>query len=112
MLESEMIDAIFQAKTMRDYWMTLATERVAVECEIERYWVEQSGKRTERRIDGSESARSSPGSEEIDSSNTPFLILRLLKAHSVLETTHKNTSFSIPSRQRTSQRYPTPPTFP
>ena len=52
-----MIDAIFQAKTMRDYWMTLATERVAVECEIERYWVEQSGKRTERRIDGSESAR-------------------------------------------------------
>jgi hypothetical protein len=37
--------------------MTLATERVAVECEIERYWVEVSGKRTERRIDGSESAR-------------------------------------------------------
>jgi len=56
-LESEMIDAICQAKTIRDYWMTLATERVAVECEIERYWVEQSGKRSERRIDGSESAR-------------------------------------------------------
>jgi hypothetical protein len=37
--------------------MTLATERVAVECEIERYWIEQSGKRSERRIDGSESAR-------------------------------------------------------
>lgn len=37
--------------------MTLATERVAVECEIERYWVEVSGKRTERRIDGTESAR-------------------------------------------------------
>jgi hypothetical protein len=37
--------------------MTLATERVAVECEIERYWVEVSGKRSERRIDGTESAR-------------------------------------------------------
>jgi hypothetical protein len=56
-LESQMIDAICQAKTIRDYWMTLATERVAVECEVERYWVEISGKRTERRIDGSESAR-------------------------------------------------------
>jgi hypothetical protein len=55
-LESEMIDAICQAKTIRDYWMTLATERVAVECEIERYWVQVSGKRSERRIDGTESA--------------------------------------------------------
>jgi hypothetical protein len=32
-LESEPIDAKFQAKTIRDYWMTLATERVAVESE-------------------------------------------------------------------------------
>src|SRR4030095_1895483 len=56
-LESEMIDAICQAKTIRDYWMTFAIERVAVECEIERFWVEVGGKRTERRIDGSESAR-------------------------------------------------------
>lgn len=38
MLESQMIDAICQAQTIREYWMTLATERVAVECEIERYW--------------------------------------------------------------------------
>lgn len=56
-LESQLIDSICQIQTIREYWMTLATERVAVECEIERYWVEQSGKRTERRIDGSESAR-------------------------------------------------------
>ena len=32
-LESELIDAICHAKTIRDYWMTLATETVAVECE-------------------------------------------------------------------------------
>jgi hypothetical protein len=56
-LESQMIDAICQAQTIREYWMTLATERVAVECEIERFWVEYNGKRSERRIDGSESAR-------------------------------------------------------
>ena len=35
-LESQMIDAICQAQTIREYWMTLATERVAVDCEIER----------------------------------------------------------------------------
>ena len=52
-----MIDAICQAQTIREYWMTLATERVAVECEIEHFWVEYNGKRSERRIDGSESAR-------------------------------------------------------
>lgn len=56
-LESQMIDAICQAQTIREYWMRLATERVAVECEIERYWVEIRGKRSERQIDGSESAR-------------------------------------------------------
>ena len=56
-LESQMIDAICQAQTIREYWMTLATERVAVECEIERFWVEYNGKRSEKRIDGSESAR-------------------------------------------------------
>ena len=37
--------------------MTLATERVAVECEIEIFFVEFNGKRSEKRIDGSESAR-------------------------------------------------------
>lgn len=56
-LESQMIDAICQAQTIREYWMTLATERVAVECEIEVYFVELTGKRSERRLDGSESAR-------------------------------------------------------
>ena len=56
-LESQMIDAICQAQTIREYWMRLATERVAVECEIERFWVESNGKRSEKRIDGSESAR-------------------------------------------------------
>lgn len=56
-LESQMIDAICQAQTIREYWMTLATGRVAVECEIERYFVIVSGKRSERKIDGSESAR-------------------------------------------------------
>ena len=56
-LESQMIDAICQAQTIREYWMTLATERVAVECEIERFWVEFKGKRSEKRLDGSESAR-------------------------------------------------------
>jgi hypothetical protein len=56
-LESQMIDAICQAQTIRDYYMRLATERVAVECEIERFWVEKYGKRHERYIDGSESAR-------------------------------------------------------
>ena len=56
-LESQMIDAICQAQTIREYWMTLATERVAIECEIERFWVEYNGKRSEKRIDGSESAR-------------------------------------------------------
>lgn len=47
-------------RPIRDYWMTLATERVAVECEIERYFVLVSGKRSERRIDGTESARGMP----------------------------------------------------
>lgn len=56
-LESQMIDTICQAQTIREYWMTLATERVAVECEIERFWVEYNGKRSEKRIDGSASAR-------------------------------------------------------
>jgi hypothetical protein len=56
-LENQMIDAICQAQTIREYWMRLATSRVAVECEIERYWVEVNGKRSEKRIDGSESAR-------------------------------------------------------
>ena len=56
-LESQMIDVICQAQTIREYWMTLATERVAVECEIEQFWVEFNGKRSEMRIDGSESAR-------------------------------------------------------
>jgi hypothetical protein len=56
-LESQLIDAICQAQTIRDYWTTLATERVAVECEIERYWVDVRGIRSERQIDGSESAR-------------------------------------------------------
>jgi hypothetical protein len=52
-----MIDAICQAQAIREYWMRLATERVAVECEIEQFWIEYNGKRSERRIDGSESAR-------------------------------------------------------
>jgi hypothetical protein len=56
-LENQMIDAICQAQTIREYWMRLATERVAVEREIEQYWVEHNGKRSERQIDGSESAR-------------------------------------------------------
>ncbi len=56
-LEGELIDAVCQARTIRDYWMTLATERVAVECELERYYVMQRGQRTERTIDGSQSAR-------------------------------------------------------
>jgi hypothetical protein len=55
-LESQVIDAICQAQTIREYWMRLATERVAVECEIEQYWIEHNGKRSERQIDGSESA--------------------------------------------------------
>jgi hypothetical protein len=56
-LESQMIDAICQAQTIREYWMTLAAERVAVECELERYYVMQRGQRTERIIDGTQSAR-------------------------------------------------------
>jgi hypothetical protein len=56
-LESQMIDAVCQAQTIREYWMRLATSRVAVECEIERFWVGFNGKRSEKRIDGSESAR-------------------------------------------------------
>jgi hypothetical protein len=56
-LESQMIDTICQAQTIREYWMRLATERVAVECEVEPFSVEYNGKRSERRIDGSESAR-------------------------------------------------------
>lgn len=56
-LESQMIDAICQAQTIREYWMRLATERVAVECEVETYYVEFNGKRSEKQIDGSESAR-------------------------------------------------------
>jgi hypothetical protein len=56
-LESQMIDVVCQAQTIREYWMTLAIARVAVECEIERYWIAVNGKRSERQIDGSESAR-------------------------------------------------------
>jgi hypothetical protein len=56
-LESQMIDAICQAQTIREYWMRLATERAAVECEIERFTIETRGKRRDVTIDGSESAR-------------------------------------------------------
>ena len=56
-LETQVIDAICQAQTLREYWMTLATERVAVECQIERFTIETQGKRREMTIDGSESAR-------------------------------------------------------
>ena len=56
-LESQMIDAICQAQTIREYWMKLATERVAVECEVERFEIEVRGKRRDVTIDGSESAR-------------------------------------------------------
>jgi hypothetical protein len=56
-LESQMIDAICQAQTIREYWMTITHQRVVYECEIERYWIEVQGKRTERVIDGSESAK-------------------------------------------------------
>src|SRR5262249_32474524 len=56
-LESQMIDAICQAQTIREYWLTLATGRVAVECEQERYYVMNRGQRSERYIDGSQSAR-------------------------------------------------------
>ncbi|MEK6300538.1 MAG: hypothetical protein AABO41_07435 [Acidobacteriota bacterium] len=44
-LESQMIDAVCQAQTIREYWMTLATERVAVECQVERFTIEALGKR-------------------------------------------------------------------
>lgn len=56
-LESQVIDAICQAQTIREYWMELATERVATECMIERFTVEMHGKRREHIIDGTESAR-------------------------------------------------------
>jgi len=56
-LESQMIDAICQAQTIREYWMTIAHQRVVYECEIERYYIDFHGKRTERVIDGSESAK-------------------------------------------------------
>ena len=56
-LESQMIDAICQAQTIREYWMRLATERAAVECEVERFTIETRGKRRDVTIDGSESAR-------------------------------------------------------
>jgi hypothetical protein len=56
-LESQMIDAICQAQTIREYWMRLATERAAVECEVERFTIEIRGKRRDVTIDGSQSAR-------------------------------------------------------
>ena len=56
-LESQLIDAICQAQTIREYWMKLATERVAVECQVERFTIESLGKRREHIIDGTESAR-------------------------------------------------------
>jgi hypothetical protein len=56
-LESQMIDAVCQAQTIREYWMKLATERAAVECEIDRFTIETNGKRRDVTIDGSESAR-------------------------------------------------------
>lgn len=56
-LESQLIDAVCQAQTIREYWMKLATERAAVECEIERFMIETKGKRRDVTIDGSESAR-------------------------------------------------------
>ena len=56
-LESQMIDAICQAQTIREHWMTLATERAAVECVVERFQIETLGKRRDVTIDGSESAR-------------------------------------------------------
>lgn len=56
-LESQMIDAICQAQTIREYWMTLATERAAVECVVERFQIETLGKRRDVVIDGSDSAR-------------------------------------------------------
>lgn len=40
-LESQMIDAICQAQTIREYWMRLATERAAVECEVEKFAIER-----------------------------------------------------------------------
>jgi len=70
-LESQVIDAICQAQTIREYWMTLATGRVAVECEIERYFVQVRGKRSERRIEGSESARD--GREEAERWDRVFI---------------------------------------
>ena len=56
-LESQMIDAICQAQTIREYWMTLATGRLAAECEQERFYIMVRGQRSERYIDGSQSAR-------------------------------------------------------
>jgi len=56
-LESQLIDAICQAQTIREYWMKLATERVATECMVERFTIELHGKRREHIIDGTESAR-------------------------------------------------------
>jgi hypothetical protein len=56
-LESQMIDTVCQAQTIREYWMRLATERVAVECQIEQFTIETQGKRRDVTIDGSESAR-------------------------------------------------------
>jgi len=56
-LERQLIDAICQAQTIREHWMTLATERVVTECMVERFTVELHGKRREHIIDGTESAR-------------------------------------------------------
>lgn len=56
-LESQMIDAICQAQTIREYWMRLATERSAVECEVERFTIETRGKRRDVTVDGSQSAK-------------------------------------------------------
>lgn len=56
-LEIQMIDAVCQAQTIREYWMRLATERAAVECEVERFTIETSGKRRDVTIDGNQSAR-------------------------------------------------------
>jgi len=47
-LESQLIDAICQAQTIREYWMKLATGRVATECMVERFTVELHGKRREQ----------------------------------------------------------------
>jgi hypothetical protein len=56
-LESQVIDAICQAQTLREYWMKMATERAAVECQLEKLSIEVRGKWRDIEIDGSQSAR-------------------------------------------------------